>query len=146
MTMACAGMDASAVTVTGFSDDAAIPAWAKAYAAAGLRQGVVRSSATEDGAAFRGEEAITFREAAVMLDRALQLRDVDLALCFAGTEDGSWAAQALGNLEYCSVLSAGSFGSPAMGETVTRADAARMIASAAVLLEEKDPGLFAWLR
>ena len=146
MTMDCAGMDASAVTVTGFSDDAAIPAWAKAYAAAGLRQGVVRGSATEDGAAFRGEEAITFREAAVMLDRALQLRDVDLALCFAGTEDGSWAAQALGNLEYCSVLSAGSFGSPAMGETVTRADAARMIASTAVLLEEKDPGLFAWLR
>ena len=34
MTMDCLGMSATAVTVTGFSDDAAIPAWAKAYAAA----------------------------------------------------------------------------------------------------------------
>ena len=51
MTMDCLGMSATAVTVTGFSDDAAIPAWAKDYASAALRQGVVRGSAGEDGAA-----------------------------------------------------------------------------------------------
>ena len=146
MTMDCLGMSASAVTVTGFTDDAAIPAWAKDYASAALRQGVVRGSAGENGAAFRAGDPITFREAAVMLDRALRLRDVDLALCFAGTEDDSWAAQAVGNLEYCSVLAAGSFGSAATADTVTRADAARMLASAAILAEEADPGLFSWLR
>ena len=81
----------------------------------------------------------------MILDRALELRDVDLSLCFAGTEDDSWAAQAVGNLEYCSVLAAGSFGSDGMERTVTRADAARMLASAAVLLEERDTGIFSWL-
>ena len=145
MTMDCLGMSATAVTVTGFSDDAAIPAWAKDYASAALRQGVVRGSAGEDGAAFRPNAPIRFREAAVILDRALELRDVDLSLCFAGTEDASWAAQAVGNLEYCSVLAAGSFGSDGMERTVTRADAARMLASAAVLLEERDTGIFSWL-
>ena len=51
----------------------------------------------------------------------------------------------MGNLEYCSVLAAGSFGSDGMERTVTRADAARMLASAAVLLEERDTGIFSWL-
>ena len=146
MAMDCLGMDASAVTVTGFCDDDAIPAWAKSYASAALRQGVVRGSAGAEGVAFQAGEPVTFREAAVILDRALRLRDVDLSLCFAGTQDDSWAAQAVGNLEYFSVLSAGSFGSQATAAAVTRADAARMLASAAVLAEEDDTGLFAWLR
>ena len=146
MVSAAAAASMPLITVTGFTDDAAIPAWAKDYASAALRQGVVRGSAGENGAAFRAGDPITFREAAVMLDRALRLRDVDLALCFAGTEDDSWAAQAVGNLEYCSVLAAGSFGSAATADTVTRADAARMLASAAILAEEADPGLFSWLR
>ena len=145
MTMDCLGMSATAVTVTGFSDDAAIPAWAKDYASAALRQGVVRGSAGEDGAAFRPNAPIRFREAAVILDRALELRDVDLALCFAGTQDSSWAAQAVGNLEYRGVLTAGSFGGDGMERTVTRADAARMLASAAALLEDQDTGILSWL-
>ena len=145
MTMDCLGMSATAVTVTGFSDDAAIPAWAKDYASAALRQGVVRGSAGEDGAAFRPNAPIRFREAAVILDRALELRDVDLALCFAGTEDTSWAAQAVGNLEYRGVLTAGSFGGDSVERTVTRADAARMLSSAAALLEDQDTGILSWL-
>lgn len=145
MTMDCLGMSATAVTVTGFSDDAAIPAWAKDYASAALRQGVVRGSAGEDGAAFRPNAPIRCREAAVILDRALSLRDVDLALCFAGTQDSSWAAQAVGNLEYRGVLTAGSFGGDGMERTVTRADAARMLASAAALLEDQDTGILSWL-
>lgn len=126
----------SAVTMTGFCDDAAIPAWAKAYAAAGVADGIVRGSATDRGAAFRGAAPITFREAAAMLDRTLGLADVDLSAQFPDRQaDGSWAGQAVGNLEHARVLAAGSFGSSAMTAPVTRADAARMLSAARGLLE-----------
>ncbi|MEG1593319.1 MAG: Ig-like domain-containing protein [Oscillibacter sp.] len=54
MVLETAGAEVTEVTMTGFCDDAAIPTWAKAYAAAGLTAGVVRGSATAEGTAFRG--------------------------------------------------------------------------------------------
>ncbi len=55
-----------------------------------------------------------------MLNRVLAVEDVDLAGWYADREAvPSWAAQAVGNMEAVSVLAAGSFGSAAMGETVT---------------------------
>ena len=60
--------------------------------------------------------------------------------------------QAVGNMEAVSVLAAGSFGSAAMGETVTRADAAqirmgqpRRTERGGTLLEGEPAGLFDWL-
>ena len=132
MALETAGEEVTAVTMTGFSDDAAIPTWAKAYAAAGVADGVIRGVSTAEGVAFQGEDAITFNEAATVLNRVLAVEDVDLAAWYADREAvPSWAAQAVGNMEAVSVLSAGSFGSPAMEETVTRADAAQMLAAAA---------------
>ena len=146
MAMEAAGRTPTAVTMTGFSDDAAIPTWAKAYAAAGAADGIVYGVSTEEGAAFRGEEPITFNQAAAILDRMLAVEDVDLTVWYADREAvPSWAAQAVGNMEAASVLSAGSFGSDAMNEAVTRADAARMISSAATLLEEEPEGILDWL-
>ena len=132
----------TAVTMTGFCDDAAIPTWAKAYAAAGVADGIVQGVSTAEGVAFQGEEPITFNEAATVLNRVLAVEDVDLAGWYADREAvPSWAAQAVGNMEAVSVLSAGSFGSAAMGETVTRADAAQMLSAAGTLLEGEPAGL-----
>ena len=144
-----AGREVTDVTMTGFCDDASIPAWAKAYAAAGVADGIVQGKTTADGAAFQGEEAITFNEAATVLNRLLDLGDVDLDVWFADREAvPSWAAQAVGNMEAYSVLSAGSFGSGTLEDAVTRADAAQMLSAASTLLEgeESEGGLFGWLK
>lgn len=147
MTMELAGLPADAVTMTGFSDDAAIPTWAKAYAAAGLAEGIVRGVSTETGAAFCSAEPVTFNEAAAMLDRVLAVGDVDLETWYADRDAApSWAAQAVGNLEAVSVMAAGSFGSGTLSQPMTRADAARMLCAAGTLLEGEKPGLLDWMR
>jgi len=149
MALETAGREVTDVTMTGFCDDTSIPTWAKAYAAAGAADGVIRGSATAEGVAFRGDETITFNEAATILDRVLDLGDVDLDVWYADRAAApSWAAQAVGNMEAVSVLSAGSFGSQTMERAVTRADAAQMLAAAGVLLEGAEvapKGLFDWL-
>ena len=146
MVLETAGAEPTAVTMTGFCDDEAIPAWAKAYAAAGVADGIIQGVSTAEGVAFQGDDPITFNEAATVLNRVLAVEDVDLASWYADREAvPSWAAQAVGNMEAVSVLSAGSFGSAAMAETVTRADAARMLSAASTLLEGESAGLFDWL-
>ena len=146
MILETAGRDVTAVTMTGFCDDGAIPTWAKAYAAAGVTDGIIRGTATAEGVAFRGEEPITFNEAATVLNRVLDLGDVDLSVWYADREAvPSWAAQAVANMEAVSVLAAGSFGSEAMSDQVTRADAAQMLSAAGRLLDGEKPGIFDWL-
>ncbi|MDE6456565.1 MAG: surface layer protein, partial [Dysosmobacter sp.] len=118
-------------------------------AAAGAADGIIGGSSTAEGAAFRGDKPITFNEAATILDRMLDLGDVDLEVWYADRDAApSWAAQAVGNMEAVSVLAAGSFGSQSMEKAVTRADAAQMLEAAGILLEGggKEPrGLFGWL-
>lgn len=149
MALETAGRQVTDVTLTGFSDDGSIPTWAKAYAAAGAADGVIQGSRTAEGVVFRGDETVTFNEAATILDRVLDLGDVDLDVWYADRGAApSWAAQAVGNMEAVSVLAAGSFGSQTMEQAVTRADAAQMLAAAGVLLEGNEPsrGFFGWLR
>ena len=147
MVMETAGRQPTAVTMTGICDDGDIPTWTKAYAAAGVAEGIVQGSTTDQGAAFRGEDAITFNEAATILDRVLDLGDVELDVWYADREAvPSWAAQAVGNMEAVRVLRAGSFGSQTLEEAVARADAARMLSAAKTLLDGKETGgLFGWL-
>ena len=146
MTMELAGLEADAVTMTGFSDDEAIPTWAKSYASAGLTEGIIRGVNTDGGVAFRGETPITCNEAAAILDRVLAVGDVDLTTWYADREAvPSWAAQAVGNLESVNVLAAGSFGSETLSQPLTRADAARILAAAGTLLSDRDAGAFSWL-
>lgn len=146
MVMETAGRDVTAVTMTGFCDDAAIPTWAKAYAAAGVSDGIIQGCSTAEGVAFRPAEPITFNEAATVLNRVLAVGDVDLETWYADREAvPSWAAQAVGNMEAVSVLSVGSFGSASMEDAVTRADAAQMLVSAKILLNGEETGFFDWL-
>lgn len=136
LTLETAGQGVTDVTMTGFCDDAAIPVWAKAYASAGVAQGIVQGRTTAEGAAFCGEDSITLSEAATILDRVLGLGNVDLDVWYADREAvPSWAAQAVGNMEALNVLSAGSFGSGELERPVTRADAALMLTAARTLLD-----------
>lgn len=147
MALETAGREVTAVTMTGFCDDASIPVWAKAYAAAGVADGIVQGKTTAEGAAFRGEESITFNEAATVLDRVLNLGDVDLDEWYADRAAvPSWAAQAVGNMEALNVLSAGSFGSAGMACVVTRADAAQMLSAAQTLLSGEKETFFGRMR
>ena len=148
MVLETAGAEVTDVTMTGFRDDDAIPTWAKSYAAVGVAEGILRGKPTEDGAVFSCEEPISFSEAATVLNRVLDLGDVELEVWFADRETApSWAAQAVGNMEALNVLSVGSFGSDRLETAVTRADAARMLSAAGTLLRgEKDTGLLGLLK
>jgi len=129
------------VLMTGFSDDAAIPVWTKCYAVAAVNEGVLRGISTEEGIAFRGENMITLQEAAVIMDRLLDVADVSL-------ENGqlAWADQALANMESVRIVSAGSFGSQTASEPVTMVQAAEMLAAAMDLIEQQteSPSLLDW--
>ena len=148
MVLETAGTDVTEVTMTGFSDDAAIPTWAKGYAAAGVAEGIVQGKPTESGAAFSCAEPVSYSEAATVLNRVLNLGDVELEVWYADREAvPSWAAQAVGNMEALNVLGVGSFGSDGLEAAVTRADAARMLSAAGTLLRgERETGLFGWLK
>ena len=148
MTMETAGIEVTDVTMTGFCDDEAIPTWARSYAAAGVAEGIVQGKPTENGAAFSCGAPISYSEAATVLNRVLDLGDVELAVWYADREAmPSWAAQAVGNMEALNVLSAGSFGSDRLETAVTRADAARMLSAAGVLLRgEEKSVLLDWLQ
>jgi hypothetical protein len=135
MVMETMGRDVTDVTMTGFCDDGVIPTWAKAYAAAGVADGILQGKVTAEGVAFMGDNPISFNEAATVLNRVLNMEDVDLDEWYADREAvPSWAAQAVGNMEAVSVLQAGSFGTAAMEQQVTRMDAAQMLEAAATLL------------
>lgn len=67
------------VTVTGFSDDEAIPTWAKGSVSSALKAGVIQGERAPTGApVFSAGTDITCGEATVMLDRLLNMADVPL--------------------------------------------------------------------
>lgn len=128
------------VQLTGFADDSAIPVWAKSYASAAARDGVIQGVASDEGRVFLGENAITLREAAAIMDRLLDVTDVYLE----DTPTG-WADQAVANMESVRVVSAGSFGSDYLDQPVIMVQAAEMLAAAMDLMEnEEEGGLFGW--
>ena len=134
MCLKAANLHESDVTVTGFCDDESIPTWAKSVAASALRSGMVRGVTTAEGVAFRAENAVTLGEAATVLNRLLEVTDVDVGELY-GEAAGAWSAQAVANLESVSLLPSGSFGSPALAQTLTRAEAAELLSAAMTLID-----------
>lgn len=139
MAMDAAGVDAlEGVTRTGFADDEAIETWAKPYVSAALKSGLIQG--TVDGAGrvvFQGEQAVTAAEAAVILDRALSVTDVD-AGAFGPADAPAWAAQAAANLSTCGVLPS----EAGLADTLTRGEAAQLLCAALDLLDSRDTGWF----
>ena len=109
--------------VTGFCDDDEIPQWAKGYAAAALKCGAICGVPTGEGIAFDAASPVTFSTAAAILNRMLELPDVENSY-------ESWAGQAAANLEAVSVMAVGSFGPQALSQTMNRGEVVQLISAA----------------
>ena len=147
LAMAAAGLEPMEdVTVTGFSDDAAIPTWAKGCVSSALSAGVIQGSRDDSGApVFGAEEAITQGEATVMLNNLLDVADVPLEVFASEGTEAHWASQAAANLAASGVLREEETNSAALGGTLTRADAAELLDGALdVLAAREDDGWFPW--
>ena len=125
------------VTLTGFADDAAMDAWAKPFVSSALKCGLIAGSLDAQGqVVFQADEAITAAEAAVILDRALNVTDV--ADAFAAAP--AWASQSASNLASCGVLAADA----RLDAVLTRADAARLLSGALDVMAQRDSGWWPW--
>lgn len=125
------------VTLTGFADDPAMASWVKPYVSSALKCGLVQGSLDPEGqVVFHADDAITTAEAAVVLDRALNITDV------AATFDTApvWANQSASNLVSCGLLS------PAdeLDTLLTRAQAAEMLSGALDVMEARDQSWLPW--
>ena len=132
MTAADCGLLKS-VQSTGFQDDDEIDAWLKPYVATALMRGYIRGTAAETGAIFRPEDAISLRDACIMLNAVLGVTDVVSAAAY---DDGtvSESAQAVANLTAAGVMPSRW---EALDEPLTRAKAAELLQSALRLLDRR---------
>ena len=144
MAMSVAGLeDLEGATLTGFSDDDAIPTWAKGAVSAALKAGVVQGSRDANGApVFGAEDSISRAEATVMLDNLLDITDVPVAV-FSADGAGHWAAQAAANLSASGIIRADTAGVVQLADTLTMADAASMLDGALDVMETRGGG--SWL-
>ena len=128
MAMAVAGLEPREdVTVTGFMDDESIPAWSKGSVSAALKAGAIRGGVDERGASvFRAGDTVTCAQAAVMLDRLLNVTDVPMEVFSADTQS-HWAGQAAADLAACGVLRPEDTVSAALEEPLTLGEAAILL-------------------
>ena len=140
LAMAAAGVtQLEGVTLTGFADDEAMATWAKTCASTALKAGLVQGTLDENGqVVFQADAPITAAEAAVVLDRALNVTDVSDAFSAAAP---AWASQSVSNLASCGVVpTTASLESP-----LTRAEAAVLLSGTLDVLESRDSSVwFSW--
>lgn len=140
LAMAAAGVtQLEGVTLTGFADDEAMATWAKTCASTALKAGLIQGTLDENGqVVFQADAPITAAEAAVVLDRALNVTDVSDAFSAAAP---AWASQSVSNLASCGVVpTTASLESP-----LTRAEAAVLLSGTLDVLESRDSsGWFSW--
>lgn len=125
------------ITKTGFYDDSEIPGWSKPYIATALIAGIIQGYSDEYGnIVFSPNDAISYSEAAVILNNTLEITDVSVNM-EAESDIPSWAVQAAANLTSCNVLKSGDISTVCKKE-ITRADAAEMLAGALSVLDNRD--------
>ena len=121
--------------MTGFSDDDSISVWAKPYVASALRSGMIQGTGYgEEGASFAPARTITQTEAAVLLDRLLQVSDVADTGKLADEAAPVWAYQSVVNLEAVGVLD----GAADLSGDLTRGQAAELLLSAMEVLDFRE--------
>lgn len=127
-----------AISRTGFADDEVMDVWAKPYVSSALRAGLVQGSLDEYGqVVFLADSPVTAAEAAVLLDRALNVTEVADTLSVSP----AWASQSVANLDSCGLLPV----SAEFDQPLTRADAAIMLDRALDVLESRNTGSwFPW--
>lgn len=123
----------SGVITTGFADDCCIPEYQKPYVSTALLTGVI--SGYRNGyktAVFSSDNNITHAEAAVMLNKALQLTNVKSTADAVAAP--TWAMQACANLSACDISE---YGSGTYDAGLTRADCAKLLLGAVQVLENR---------
>ena len=124
----------SGVRSTGFSDDADIAVWAKPYVSTALKNGVISGYTGDRGATFAPGREISVLEAAVILNRSVELTDA-VSAWFAWDESvPAWAMQSAANLASCGLLPSGCSFSDAC---LTRGQAAEMLSGAMDILAKR---------
>ena len=141
LAMAVSGLEPlEGVTMTGFSDDDAIPTWAKGSVSAALKAGVIQGSKNSQGAPIFGASTpVTWGEASVMLDRMLNITDVPLEV-FSSEEISHWAAQSAANLAVSGVTHSDSLHPSALSAPLTRGEAAQLLDGALNLIDDRNDG------
>lgn len=113
----------SGVITTGFADDSEIPDYLKPYVSTALLTGVISGySNGVNAAVFNSNNYINYPEAAVMLNKALNLTDVNAETY--GAAAPVWAAQACANLSACDISDYADL------PQLTRADCAKLLYNA----------------
>ncbi|MGM9615728.1 MAG: Ig-like domain-containing protein [Oscillospiraceae bacterium] len=121
------------VQSTGFQDDDAIGPWLKPYVATALMNGYIRGEAVETGAVFLPDEAITVRDACVLLNAVLGVTDVVSVANYYGEIDAP-EAQAVANLTAAGVMLSRDYD---LDAPLTRAQAAELLMNAINLLAKR---------
>lgn len=125
----------SGVRSTGFADDTEIGSWAKPYVSTALKCGIISGYAEDDtGAVFCPDRCISVAEAAVILDRAMELTDAVAAWFSFDDAVPAWAMQSAANVSSCGLLP---YGCSFSGDTLTRGQAAAMLCGAMDVLENR---------
>lgn len=140
LAMAAAGVtQLKGVTVTGFADNEAMATWAKTCASSALKAGLIQGTLNESGQiVFQADAPITAAEAAVVLDRALNVTDVSDAFSAAAP---AWASQSISNLASCGVVPT----TASLETPLTRAEAAVLLDRTLDVLESRESsGWFNW--
>jgi len=138
MAMSAAGEKAlEGVSVTGFSDDDQIPAWAKGYVSAALTAGAVQGISEDGQVRFSPSATVTKAEAAVMLDRLFRPDDAAVDV-FASEAVPAWASQSVANLRSVSAMTAVS----GLDEGLSRGEAAKLLCALLEYRDEQDTGWF----
>ena len=120
----------SGVITTGFADDSEIPSYQKPYVSTALLTGVINGySDGVNTAVFNGDSYISYPEAAVMLNKALSLTDVNTSNF--NNAAPVWAAQACANLSACRISEY------SHENELTRADCAKLLYNAMSVLESR---------
>ena len=131
----------SNVSLTGFYDDKDISAWAKGYVSAALIQGAVLGSPNEVGqVVFNAGDAVTYAQAAVIIDRLLAMGDVPVSATFSAETTPAWAYQSVVNMEAVSVLPS----SANLSQPLTRAEAAEMLSAMLDVLDSRKTSWWFW--
>ncbi len=131
------------VSLTGFYDDEGISAWAKGYVSAALAGGTVQGSRNGTGqAVFQPGAPITCAEAAVIIDRLLEVGDVTSAALASETAASApaWAAQSVANMEAVSVLPVNA----GLDEPLTRSEGAQMLSAMLDVMDGRQSGRWFW--
>jgi hypothetical protein len=141
MAMAVSGLEAmDEVTLTGFTDDAAIPTWAKGSVSAALKAGAIQGTRDDSGApVFDADSSITRAEATVMLNNLLNVTDVPAEVFFSDAQL-HWASQAAANLASSGILRMDSINATQLSDTLTRAEAAELLDGALDMLAARETG------